>query len=272
LSTSLIDIAALDPVLTGVYRRGYSIRRQRLVRRIAAGALTLQLVVALPYALRQGDDAGGQRVRIVAPAMPEDTTTTTTIAEEVVPVVVAEEQATTTTTTASPVVSATTTTTLVCRNSTDPRCGDFRWVEDPGPNQPATMEVRFEPEHPVAGEEVRFYMTARDPDAAHVGAFSCTGFGDEVPTCISATSFARDDPTQKWCASEKYGPWELPPRGPGVEEWGNPPGTGATHVYVEPGTYTATFERGSRSTSCWFAEDPYASTAKESIQVVVSPA
>jgi hypothetical protein len=95
----------MDPVLAGVYRRGYSIRRQRVVRRLAAGALSLQLLVALPFAFRQGDDAGGRNVRVVAPAG-QDETTTTTIIELPIAVEAAEEP---TTTTVAPAASPSTT-------------------------------------------------------------------------------------------------------------------------------------------------------------------
>ena len=165
-----------------------------------------------------------------------------------------------------------TTTTIVCRNSSNPACGPFYWDPPPGPNQPLTVEVHYTPAAPRAGETVTFYVTATDPDARFFNTvcylFSDNGAGPAG--CGTAhndgmTNF--NPPTYDPYCGPKYGPW-TPPARPGRESLGSPEGSGVTHVYSTPGTYTATFRFDSEATTCRFA-GPYASHGEGTVTVVV---
>jgi hypothetical protein len=174
-----------------------------------------------------------------------------------------------TTTVAAPAVApkVTTTTSLVCRNSTDPRCGPFRWDPDPGPNQPMTVSVRFTPSHPHVGEPVTFFVTADDPDGGWYWGVS-QDFGDpKGAVAIDGSSF---DPENQpnYCADAKYGPWTPPPKQRQTSTLGNPPERGVSHTYAAPGTYTVRFAFRTDSTACGLHE-PYGSFGEESLQVVV---
>jgi hypothetical protein len=243
----------MDPVLAGVYRRGHSLRRQRAVRRVAAGALSLQLLVALPFAFRQGDEAGGRNVRVVAPAGLDDEVSATTTE---VPVLVeaGEEPAPTT---AVPPAATPSTTALVCRNSTDPRCGPFRWDPDPGPNAPVTVQITFSPEHPRVGEEVTFTITISDPDAAEIR--NSTGLCLDEPYSACASSM-------RFTPCDRYGPWDPPPRKPGSWTWTS------DHTFQQSGTFRASYLVVTGSNGCSGALDPYSSQDSGFATVVVAPA
>jgi len=208
--------------------------------------------------------AGGARPSfaqsaVAWPASASPTTTTTTV-EEPAPV------ATPSTTTSSSVPPPSTTTTVPCHNSSDPECGPFRWSTDPGPNAPLTVDIKYSPADPHPGDVVTFTVTATDPDASHFPQM-CDDYGDHIGNgCISGVTFD-DDP---YCAP-MYGPWDPPPRKLGEESLGNPPGTGVTHIYTAPGTYTVTFSFGSAATMCRFA-GPYASRGTGTVTVSVRPA
>ena len=253
MSASHIDLAPMDPVLAGVYRRGHAIRRQRAIRRVAAGALILQLLVALPFAFRQGDDAGGRNVRVVAPAGLDDEVATTTTEVPTTAAVVAAEATTTV-----PVPATTTTTTgLMCRNSFDPRCGPFRWDPEPGPNAPVTVDITFSPEHPRVGDEVMFTIRIVDPDAARILNSTSLCLDDPGSACVSAMRLER---------CEWYGPWDPPSPTPGA--WTH----AATHTFEVAGTFTASYLVATGNTGCGQAQDPYASQESGKATVVVEPA
>ena len=128
------------------------------------------------------------------------------------------------TTTAPPPPPPTTTTTLVCRNSTDPACGPFRFDPQPGPDNPMSVHIVMDPPAPAAGQEVVFTITLTDPDGVSINGstyiFGDTGLGESsVDPCT------------------KFGPWDPPARDPAH----------ATeivtlrHTYAEARAYKATF-------------------------------
>src|SRR5262245_38037189 len=57
----------------------------------------------------------------------------------------------------------TTTTELVCRNSTDERCGDF-YYDWPEADRPTVITIELSPAAPRIGELVTFTVTIDDPD------------------------------------------------------------------------------------------------------------
>ena len=165
---------------------------------------------------------------------------------------------TTTTSTASP--APTTSTTLdPCRNSTDSRCGPFRFDPQPAADRPMTVEVTVEPASPVAGQPVVFRITLTDPDGVSYNGtnfnFGNSGIGESTP-----------EP----CA--KFGPWGPPARDPASAT----ETMDVTHTSFEPGSYTATFLFDAGPFACVDSatgrgDRPYASSATGTVTVQVSP-
>jgi len=175
---------------------------------------------------------------------PEETTTPTTV--PAIP--------TTTTTEQRP---SATTTTLHCHNSTDPRCGPFRWLGEPGPNAPATDIVEWTPEVPKVGEDVTFTVTWDDPDAPTLLSSMNVCIGDRVAVCVSGTSFI---------ACDRYGAWDLPARQPFHEVW-------TTHyTFTKAGVFPVGNHFSTTSNHCPAQYDPYGSEASFSGQATVEPA
>ena len=161
-----------------------------------------------------------------------------------------------TTVTASPAAppttapSSTTSTSLVCRNSTDPACGPFRWDPPPGPNQPMTVAVSVSPAAPRAGETVSFRVTVDDPDGADlVGGGGSVDYGDGTP--VPGFSGHVD------CVGS-YGPWTPPGPVPLHKEFTY------QHAYAAPGTYTVTFTFGSFG-NCAYGPSEAVQTATVSV-------
>ena len=157
---------------------------------------------------------------------------------------------------------ATTTSTTVpaCRNSTDPKCGPFRFDPQPGADNPMAVGVTVEPASPVAGQRTVFHITLTDPDGVSYDGttfnFGNGGIGGSTP-----------DP----CA--KYGPWDPPAPNPASATETMDLG----HTYFEAGTYTATFFFDAGPFDCVDAvsgrgDRPYASSATGTVTVQVSPA
>lgn len=145
------------------------------------------------------------------------------------------------TTTSAPAASS------ACRNSYDPACGEFRWLEPPMRNDPLTVEVSVSPPSPRAGQQVTFSVVATDDAKIDRG---CTAFsaGDDSP---SSTCAVRD------CIA--FGPWSLPPKRADRLE------IAVEHTYRLPGTYQARFTF--RSGEC---PSPYGSSESGTATVVVT--
>lgn len=116
------------------------------------------------------------------------------------------------------------TTTAVCRNSTDPACGPFRFDPQPGPDNPMSVHIVMDPPAPVAGQEVVFTITLTDPDGVSING-STYVFGD---TGIGESSV---DPCTK------FGPWDPPARDPAHATQV----VTLRHTYAEARAYKATF-------------------------------
>ncbi|HEV3352914.1 MAG TPA: hypothetical protein VG076_08325 [Acidimicrobiales bacterium] len=198
-------------------------------------------------------------------------TTATTLVDAPPPLSTPESPSasTSTTPTLARAPAPTTTTTVSCRNSTDPRCGPFRWDPDPGPNAPFDVSVSFTPAHPHVGEQVTFFVRAVDPDAKWVWGVA-RDFGDPGGAVAIDGSSMIADAYPDYCAPAKYGPWTPPPRRSSDETFGYPE-RGVTHKYTAPGTYKARWSLRSDSTACGLHE-PYGSFGSESVTVDVQPA
>lgn len=147
---------------------------------------------------------------------------------------------------------STTTTTLLCRNSRDPACGPFVWDPPPGPNQPLTVTIAVSPEAPRAGETVTFRVVLDDPDGDSLRAsHDDVDYGDGGPT-VGVGGHVD-------CAPG-FGPWDSAAR-PVHEE------LVFTHVYAQPGTYTATFPFTTYG-NC--AYGPSAATARPTVTVITA--
>lgn len=234
---------------------------QRRARALAAGAMTASLVLVMTLAAITLPGSGRpSQIRTAAPPTMPDTTTTmgeapTTTSGTTVPgpTTTRPSLSKTTgpirTTTTRPAV---TTTTIPCRNSYEPRCGEFRWDPPLGPNLPLTVSVSFTPERPKIGDTVRFQVVAEDPDARIMREYNQqwmwgdgTGGGtSQVASCLAS-----------------FGPWTPPDRVLDRYE------TSFEHAYDEAGTYTATFSFQSGS----ICQQPYGSRGTGTVQVTVSP-
>lgn len=257
-------VVPLD-VLATVKHEGGRRRRRRQRRNLAVSGLALVAVAVPAFALLGGDGDPAEDVRSTeladAPRTTIDdddrpaATTTTSAPTEVLGVVIerpADEVpgATTTTTarprpTTTPTTAATTAPPLVCSNSVDPACGEFRWSPDPG-NASATISTA-EVLELAPGQATTITVDWSDGDAGlRFEHFSTDG------TLIASG-----------CAVEpRYGPWSPPPASPGS-------GT-LQYAYTapaEPGTYTLGISIGTGDCS-----GPYASDAQRLITVnVVAP-
>jgi hypothetical protein len=209
-----------EEVLGQVLQRGRQLRRRHRLAVRATGAIAV--VTCMLGVVAAVSVAGPGPARVVraagtpttSPSVPETTTEAPT-------------SAVSQTTTTSAVVPAhkptTTSSTLVCHNSSDPRCGPFRWDPDPGPNQPLTVQVTFSPEHPHAGEPVTFHVIASDPDAKIIG--HGLEFSDAPRPMLAPAAT---------CEFNRFGPWTPPPAAPDRETFEE------THTYASPGTYSVT--------------------------------
>jgi hypothetical protein len=242
-------------------------------RQVGAGLLAALLLVAGVTALAAGDGAGvDARLETVSgdPDTSASTTTSTSPAPDTSLASPAEAPArlvppppTSPPRTSIPPVPvrppttesasvSTTTTTLLCRNSRDPACGPFVWDPPPGPNQPLTVTIAVSPEAPRAGETVTFRVVLDDPDGDSLRAqHDDVDYGDGGPT-VGVGGHVN-------CAPGS-GPWDSAAR-PVHEE------LVFTHVYAQPGTYTATFPFTTYG-NC--AYGPSAATARPTVTVIAA--
>jgi hypothetical protein len=239
-------------------------------RRRSIAILAVVAAVTAVTGVAAAASAGGGRPSVGGAADVPATfppTTATTLVDAPPPLSTPESPSTSTSTTPTP--APTTTTTVSCRNSTDPRCGAFRWDPDPGPNAPFDVSVSFTPAHPHVGEQVTFFVRAVDPDAKWVWGVA-RDFGDPGGAVAIDGSSMIADAYPDYCAPAKYGPWTPPPRRSSDETFGYPE-RGVTHTYTAPGTYKARWSLRSDSTACGLHE-PYGSFGSESVTVDVQPA
>lgn len=157
----------------------------------------------------------------------------------------------------------------VCRNSSAPACGPFRWDPAPADDQPVTATVTFAPEHPRVGETVTFTVHAEDPDAD----VSCVAL--TFPQGVTAGEFCSTPAIG--CLVEPHGPWDPPAAVPSSVD------RVFTHVFDTSGAVTIPVDvwsvGGSRPQAPGQAplgcpdallDDPYGSTTRVSITVEVA--
>ncbi|HEX2192056.1 MAG TPA: hypothetical protein VHH09_02595 [Acidimicrobiales bacterium] len=139
--------------------------------------------------------------------------------------------------------------TLACRNSGDPRCGEFRWDPSPGPNQPLAVRVDVAPE----GTQARFTFDVSDPDHTVTDNCAQLDYGDGQ---------SQPFPCNPAPCPPTFGPWTPPPREPGQRQFV------FRHTYNQPGEYTAKFTFRNDRDRC---PDPYGNSQSDSIVVTVGP-
>lgn len=229
--------------LLGIVRQRTSVLRRRRVAK-ATGVMALVVAVLGGGAVYQGSLGDGRSLKVTAagqgadqPGSPPTSaapSTTTTVGSTAAPAPARPTTSTSrpTTSTTVPVTGAapTTTTTVappVCRNSSDPRCGPFRW--DPEPVK-GTMNVSVLPltESPRAGQPVDFRVVVDNPD---------TGFDHDCFDQDDGNGGGLGCMANPSCppAPDRYGPWSPPEKGPDHYE------TTKTFSYDQPGTYTVRF-------------------------------
>jgi hypothetical protein len=239
--------ARKERLLERVHARGQAIHRRRQVIRGLSAATAVLLLAAVPGALATSGGSGRKSVRTIggpSTSTSEETTTSLTPTTTTAPL------ATTTT------VPPSTTTTLVCRNSTNPACGAFRWDPPPAPDQPLTRTVTYSPAHPRVGEQVTFHFVFLDPDDSRAREWQRSGkieFGDST---LNYDGLPPDCPP-------RYGRWTPPAAAPGRWE------ADFQHIYTRPGTFTVS-GAGDYVGACY---DPYASAESPwSVSITVDPA
>lgn len=178
-----------DDQLARIYARGDALRSRRRLRAGAGGAAVVVLGLAGAMVVLDDDTAPlvtvGAGVEIPATSVSPD---------DPLPI-----------TTASPPA--------VCRNSTDPACGDF-FYDWPVPNRPLTVSVTVSPEQPRVGETVTFTVVIDDPDGqpiswTHSRIFDLAGVDpvseEDVTTGDFGATIHGDG------VPPGYGPWDPPP-------------------------------------------------------------
>lgn len=156
----------------------------------------------------------------------------------------------------------------VCRNSSDPVCGPFRWDPAPGPNRPMDVSVRVSPDRPRPREMVTFRVVATDFDAPFDSPCPTAAFGDgrranPCPPGIGFRGLAE-------CPVDGYGPWTPPARQAGQIEHT------FRHTYDHEGTYDVVLSLRSRRFGLPVQNgdggpctDPYGDEGTVSVRVVV---
>jgi hypothetical protein len=254
-SGDVTDTAPSDDVLAAVKAEGGR-RRARRHRRNAAFALLGLVVLAVPALALLPDGDGDQQLTVAAddeepststseaPRTTVSTTTSTTVATETTIVVAPPETATTTLGTRPTSAPTTTVPRLVCRNSTDPACGAFRWDPQPA-NAPMNASFASAPSQAVVGEAVTFVVDWTDADANAIdGYFSPDGVGLGAPCQYP----------------QGYGPWTPPAAAPGAGSWTY------THTFTAPGDYVV-------AVSLWTGDvcgNPYASDWHQQTPITVT--
>jgi serine/threonine protein kinase len=152
-----------------------------------------------------------------------------------------------------------------CFKSFDPACPPARW--DPQPkNQPLTVSFRFDPQHPLPGQLVRFTVVLDDPDTSQNLLIDGAYFGDDpaaaTPGALGAAN-AQGTNRAPGCPTPR-GFWPPPAPGPHGHTTKQ-----LTYTYQAPGAYQVHFLASSGQTydPCRLS-DPYASKASSITQTV----
>ena len=271
--------------LAEIYRRGDVLRTARRRRFLgASGAVALATVgalIALGLGLDGGVDGGHTNVAATGnpisppvgldpepgePAPLDPVAPSTSEAPSETPTSAVPE-ATTTTAGSSPTTvgpgttirpaGTSTTRGLVCRNSTDPRCGPFRY--DPVPrNEPTSLRATPSATTVPVGTSVQLQVLAVDPDSP----IAPSGCGDGVDWA-DPTAGPRPQCSASCMAQEpRYGPWDPPPPTPGRYEVA--PG----YIYSQPGTYDVTVAVSTGQ--CYLG--PYDDDASTTVRITVTAA
>lgn len=152
------------------------------------------------------------------------------------------------------------TTELVCRNSTDPACGAFRW--DPAPEAGQSTVRLFLPAAPAqVGVPYELVVELTDPTAQPT--FNCASLDvSPLPGQAWVGGFQCQPDPIPMCSPAKYGPWTPPaPAGGTISD-------AVEITFDQPGTYTLTMETKAKPRHC---DHPYGSDATTSVTVEVLP-
>ncbi len=163
-----------------------------------------------------------------------------------------------TSTTTSTTMPATTTTAPVCRNSTNPACGNFRYTPNPT-NRAMSANVTISADPAVAGQQITLTATYNDPDAQPDPLCSPVNWGD------GTTSDAGPCPgPSPPCGG--HGPFDPPP----AVTSGNTQAFGLQHTYSATGSYTVVLppERSHVPKVAEGCTDPYSSVVTAGVPVI----
>lgn len=201
---------------------------RRAVQVLSIG-ITLLLVAGSVVVSTRGNDRParvlGERLVKTPDPVPAPTVTVTLPSTIVTLEPVPEPDAPEPEATSSPAgsIGSSTSTSLVCRNSTNSRCGRFFWDPAPAKDKPLQVDVVMSPGNPQVGDVVTFTVTVTDGDAP-VSKSVAAGYGDPSRARLTTCS-----------APARYGPWTPPTRQSGSFS------TTFQHTYSAAGDYLATF-------------------------------
>jgi hypothetical protein len=236
----------LELVVDRAERRG---RRRAVTVTALAAAAAIAIVLAVVLTSSSSD-----RVVTVVPPTTDIPLASPALGQSPPPTETSTSAVTTVASVVRTTPSGSTASSIACRNSSDPRCGAFRWDPAPGSNQPLDIQLTYEPADPHPGDVVTFTARVVDPDASPItaGEESCNppSYGDRAASRCAPP-----------CPAPGYGPWTPPPRKRGERS------VTYSHTYAQAGTFTASFWFGSAG-GC--ASNPYASAAESAVVINVS--
>ncbi len=125
----------------------------------------------------------------------------------------------------------------ICRDSTDPACGDFYWDPPPGANDPLAISVS-QSDVPFFGREITFTITVSDGDASLFSA--CNATIVDGTNVREVTGLCGGPPP----CTVRYGPWTPP------AEEGASYQFVVTHRFVSLGPYQITVTARSHNPGC----------------------
>ena len=208
---------------------------------------------------REPDAAADPPVTTAVPApTAAPTTAAPTPAPAPAPVAPAPAPTTAPPSTAPPTTAppATAPPTTVCRNSSDPSCGDLSWDPDPDEEAVEVFAVST-PDAAAAGEPVTFAVDYIDPAGVTAEGACLNWSAPDTGTDISACETIRTD-------CDRYGPHDPPARSRERIR------SEQRFTFEEPGTYEVTVTGNIATHLADGCESPYTNSFTRTFTVVVS--
>lgn len=197
-----------DDRLRRIYQKARTLRRRRFAW-VGGSAVAILLAAGTAVSTTQDRD---ERSNV---ATHGDGSTTST-SHSSTSTTAHDAPTSTSTSTGTSTSASTTSTSLVCRNSTNPACGPFRY-DPPAPDLPPTVTLTASPSAATVGAVVTITVTVHEPDGPPGG--GCYGelavdSDTDHPRVIREPVCSVGDPDcwSPGCPA-RYGPWDPPSPG-----------------------------------------------------------